>query len=86
MSPKLRLVIDGLERALFTFLEAFFGLLLVANVFSDTTPGKVVALLSAAQQAAVAAIPAALAVLKATAGSLIGDRDTAAVLPASADK
>lgn len=85
MTGKTKLLVDTVERAIATWLEVFFGLLIVANVWSETQAGGAVAYLSAAQTAAVAAIPGALAVLKAGVSSFLGDRDSAAALPKELD-
>lgn len=85
MTPRLKLVVDLLERTVFTWLEAFVGLLAVANVFDTTQAGHLIGVLSAVQVAAVSALPAALAVLKGGLAALGGNRDSAAALPASID-
>jgi hypothetical protein len=64
---------DLAERTLATYAAAFVGLLLAGGV--DLTS------LSAWQAAAVAALPAAVTVVKGAAGTLIGDRSSAAWLP-----
>jgi hypothetical protein len=81
MTSRARYVIDMLERAVFTYLESFFGILLVANVFDSSQPGKLLTLLSAAQVAAVSALPTGLAVLKALFAKLAGDPDSASLAP-----
>jgi hypothetical protein len=85
MSSKGQLLVDLLERTFFTWLETFIGLLLVANIWTSTEAGKVTSFLSTAELAAVAAVPAALAVLKGGISSFIGARDTAAAVPAALD-
>lgn len=85
MTARAKLIVDLLERTVFTWLETFLGLLIAANVFDNTTAGKWLGVLSAAQTAAVAAVPAALAVLKSGVSSLLGNRNTAAALPAQVD-
>ncbi|MEU0181765.1 holin [Streptomyces sp. NPDC006207] len=70
-----RFVLDVVERTLGTYAVAFLGLLL-ANGFDLTD-------LSAVKAAAVAAVPAALTVLKGVIGSLVGDSSSAAWLPKS---
>jgi hypothetical protein len=82
VSAKEKLFIDILERAFFTWGETFLGLLLVANIWTGTEAGKLTGVLGAAQVAAVAALPAALAVIKGALASLLGNRNTAAALPA----
>ncbi|MFL4904671.1 hypothetical protein ACJ6WF_16155 [Streptomyces sp. MMS24-I2-30] len=62
---------DLAERTISTYLEAFLGLLLASSVVD----------LSTAKAAAVAAIPAGLAVVKGALSSLIGSSSSAAVLP-----
>jgi hypothetical protein len=86
VTSKTKLIIDIIERAFFTWAEVFFGLLIAANVvFEDTMPGRAARILSAVQAAGLAAIPAALAVIKGGFASLIGNRDDAAILPADVD-
>ncbi|MFF4752644.1 hypothetical protein [Streptomyces sp. NPDC001270] len=62
---------DLAERTVATYLEAFLGLLLASSVVD----------LSTAKAAAVAAIPAGLAVVKGALSSLIGSSSSAAALP-----
>lgn len=81
MSAKTKLIIDILERAFFTYVEAFVGLLIVANVWTTTQAGGLVSLLQVVQVAAISAVPAALAVIKGGLASVIGDRNSAAALP-----
>jgi hypothetical protein len=69
MIGKQQFLIDLAERVFFTFVQAFLG----AFVITD---------LSTAKTAALAGVAAALAVLKGVAASMIGDRGTAALLPA----
>jgi hypothetical protein len=71
----MKFLIDLGERTGATYLEAFLGLLLAGGITS----------LSAAQSAAVAAIPAGLAVVKGALGAFLGRADTAALLPTAAD-
>lgn len=66
-------LVDLVERTAATYAAAFIGLLL-AGGFDFTS-------LSAWQAAAVAALPAAVTVVKGGLGSLIGDRWSAAWLP-----
>jgi hypothetical protein len=68
-----RFFADLAERAVLTYVEAFLGLLLAT--------GFNLADLSALNAAAIAAIPAALVVVKAGIGTLIGDSATASWLP-----
>lgn len=69
---------DIAERAGLTYVEAFLGLLLA----SGTTD---IVDLSTLQSAAVAAIPAGLAVVKGAIGTLLGRSGTASWLPAKSD-
>lgn len=71
-------LLDISERTLLTYLEAFLGLLL-----ADSTTDMIS--LSVLQAAAVSAIPAALAVVKGSIGTLLGRPGTASWLPAAAD-
>lgn len=66
-----RFLLDLAERTIATYLEAFLGLLLAGPVTD----------LSAAKAAAVAAIPAALAVLKGALSRILGTSGTAGALP-----
>ncbi|MER8233463.1 holin [Streptomyces sp. NPDC094049] len=68
-----RLLLDTIERTVGTYAVAFLGLLLADGV--DLTS------LGAVKAAAVAAVPAALSVLKAAIGSLIGDQGTVGWVP-----
>lgn len=70
-----KFLIDLTERTAATYAEALIGLLLVGGVTS----------LSALESAAVAAVPAGLAVVKGALGAFLGRADTAALLPAAAD-
>lgn len=63
-------LLDLTERVVATFLEVFLGLLLAA--WADVA---IIGLLSVAETAAVAAIPAALAVLKGGVARFRGDRE-----------
>ncbi|MFL4903853.1 hypothetical protein ACJ6WF_11860 [Streptomyces sp. MMS24-I2-30] len=67
----MKLLTDLAERTIATYLEAFLGLLLASGVID----------LSAAKAAAVAAIPAGLAVVKGALSSRIGSSSSAAALP-----
>jgi hypothetical protein len=73
-----KLFADIAERAVLTYVEAFLGLLLASGTTNVIT-------LSALESAAVAAIPAGLAVVKGAVGSLLGRTGTASWLPASSD-
>ncbi|MGW2886395.1 hypothetical protein ACWDDN_13760 [Streptomyces griseoruber] len=73
-----KLIADIAERAVLTYVEAFLGLLLASGATN-------VVALSALESAAVAAIPAGLAVVKGAAGSLLGRAGTASWLPAGSD-
>ncbi|MFI5688617.1 hypothetical protein [Streptomyces sp. NPDC051636] len=73
-----RLFADIAERAVLTYVEAFLGLLLASGTINLIT-------LSALESAAIAAIPAGLAVVKGAVGSLLGRAGTASWLPARSD-
>ncbi|MEU8619772.1 hypothetical protein [Streptomyces sp. NPDC048623] len=73
-----KLLADIAERAVLTYIEAFLGLLLASGTTNLVT-------LSALESAAVAAIPAGLAVVKGAIGSLLGRIGTASWLPAKSD-
>ncbi|MFE0477024.1 hypothetical protein ACFW2V_36065 [Streptomyces sp. NPDC058947] len=73
-----KLLADITERAVLTYVEAFLGLLLASGTTNVVT-------LSALQSAAVAAIPAGLAVVKGAVGSLLGRTGTASWLPSRSD-
>ena len=73
-----RLLADIAERAVLTYIEAFLGLLLASGT-TDLVD------LSTLQSAAVAALPAALAVVKGAVGTLLGRSGTASWLPARTD-
>ncbi|MFJ8603378.1 hypothetical protein ACIREM_32670 [Streptomyces shenzhenensis] len=62
---------DLAERTIATYLEAFLGLLLASSVVD----------LSTAKAAAIAAIPAGLAVVKGALSAFVGSSSTAAALP-----
>ncbi|MFE7118703.1 holin [Streptomyces sp. NPDC057654] len=64
---------DIAERTVTAYVTTFLGLLM-ADGFDLTS-------LSALKAAAVAALPAALSVLKGTIGTRVGDKNTAAWLP-----
>ncbi len=68
-----RLLLDIAERTVAAYVTTLLGLLLADGV--DLTS------LSAVKAAAVAALPAALSVLKGALGALAGDRTSAAWLP-----
>ncbi|MGW1071598.1 holin [Streptomyces sp. NPDC002537] len=67
-----RFLLDLAERTAATYLEAFLGLLLAGTVTD----------LSTAKAAAVAAIPAALAIAKGALSGLLNRSGTASALPA----
>ncbi|WNM34965.1 hypothetical protein RKE30_33630 [Streptomyces sp. Li-HN-5-11] len=73
-----KLLADIAERAVLTYVEAFLGLLLAAGTTSVVS-------LSALESAAIAAVPAGLAVVKGAVGSLLGRAGTASWLPARSD-
>ncbi|WP_380282122.1 holin [Kitasatospora purpeofusca] len=72
-----KFIIDLTERTVATYATAFLGLLL-ADTFDLTSIG-------ALKAAAVAALPAALSVLKGAAASRIGDPHSAALLARGRD-
>lgn len=67
-----RFLADIAERTIATYLEAFLGLLLAGSVTD----------LSTARAAAVAAIPAGLAIAKGAIARFLGSSGTASTLPA----
>ena len=69
-----KLLKDVVERTAAAYVTTFLGLLLATGM--DLTN------LSAVKAAAIAAIPAALSVIKGVVGSMFGDTSTAAWLPA----
>lgn len=69
--------LDLVFRTIRTYVVAFIGLLVAVPVFAIDV--------SLAEAAAVGAIPAALAVVKAAVASKVGDSGTAALLPADID-
>ncbi|MFD3926541.1 hypothetical protein [Streptomyces sp. NPDC058614] len=73
-----KLLADIGERTVLTYAEAFLGLLL-ATATTDIVD------LSTLQSAAIAAIPAGLAVAKGAVGTLLGRAGTASWLPARTD-
>ncbi|CAM5469030.1 hypothetical protein [Streptomyces aurantiogriseus] len=73
-----KLLADIAERAVLTYVEAFLGLLLASGTTNVVT-------LSTLESAAIAAIPAGLAVVKGAVGSLLGRAGTASWLPAKND-
>jgi hypothetical protein len=73
-----KLLADIAERSVLTYIEAFLGLLLASGT-TDLVD------LSTLQSAAVAALPAALAVVKGAVGTLLGRSGTASWLPARTD-
>ncbi|MFE2323575.1 holin [Streptomyces sp. NPDC059385] len=68
-----RIVLDVVERTVAAWATTFLGLLLAANF--DLTD------VSAVKAAAIAAIPAALSVVKGAVGAVVGDPSTAGWLP-----
>ncbi|MER6077015.1 hypothetical protein [Streptomyces sp. NPDC001833] len=73
-----KLLADIAERAVLTYVEAFLGLLLASGTSNAIN-------LSTLESAAIAAIPAGLAVAKGAVGSLLGRAGTASWLPADSD-
>ncbi|MET8297389.1 holin [Streptomyces sp. NPDC005180] len=70
-----RLITDIVERTIATYAATFLGLLL-ADGFDITSLG-------ALKAASIAALPAALSVVKGALGPLVGDSSTAGWLPRS---
>ncbi|HVK45082.1 MAG TPA: holin [Micropruina sp.] len=68
-----RLILDTVERTIAAYVTTFLGLLL-ADGFN-------LADVSALKAAAIASVPAALSVVKAAVGSLIGDQSTVGWVP-----
>lgn len=68
-----RLFLDTVERTVAAYVTTLLGLLL-ASGFDLTN-------MSAVKAAAIAAIPAALSVVKAAVGALVGDQRTVGWLP-----
>lgn len=68
-----RIVLDVVERTAAAYVTTFLGLLLAVD-FNLTD-------LTAVKAAAIAAIPAALSVVKGAVGSVVGDPTTAGWLP-----
>lgn len=71
-----KLVKDIAERVVATYIEAFLGLSLAGGVFDATGLH-----LTAVRQAAIAAIPAALALLKGLVATYVGNRSSASTAP-----
>lgn len=69
--------VDAGERVAATYIETFLGLV-IASAFVDS--GKLN--MGAVTAAAVAALPAALSLVKSLIASAVGDPGTAALLPA----
>jgi hypothetical protein len=85
MTDGMKTLIDIVERAIATWLEVFLGLLVTSTLFNDLSVGHWAAALSAGQRAAIAAVPAGLAVIKGAISSFVGRKGSAAALPARAD-
>ncbi|MGW1278006.1 holin [Streptomyces tsukubensis] len=68
-----RLILDTVERTVAAYVTTLLGLLLATGF--DLTD------ISALKAAAIAAVPAALSVLKAAVGSLVGDPRTVGWIP-----
>lgn len=68
-----RLLLDTVERVVGTYAVTFLGLVL-ADGFDLTSVGSL-------RAAAIAAIPAALSVVKAAVGALVGDKSTVGWVP-----
>lgn len=73
-------MVDAFERVVATYIETFLGLV-IASAFVDS--GKLN--MGAVTAAAVAALPAALSLVKSLIARAVGDEGTAALLPASED-
>ncbi|HEX8344740.1 MAG TPA: hypothetical protein VF657_08350 [Actinoplanes sp.] len=71
--------IDLIERALATYVQAFLGLVIAAGA---DVPFEFS--ISSARAAALAALPAALAVLKAGIAKMVHDPDSASLAPIAA--
>lgn len=65
-------VVDLLERAVATYLQALAGFLVAGTTTIN---------ISGLQAAALAAVPAGLSVLKSGVATFVGDSETAALLP-----
>lgn len=77
---KNRLLYDIAERAVWTYLQAFTGLLIASGLGAEGLID-----LSLVEKASVAAITPVLAVIKGFAASQIGAPDSASTLPADVD-
>jgi hypothetical protein len=75
-----RYLADLAERTAATYAEVFLGLLIASGLGVDQVTD-----LAVWEKAAVAAVPAALAVVKGALASRIGAPDSASVLPADED-
>ncbi|MDX3749630.1 hypothetical protein [Streptomyces sp. AK08-02] len=73
-----KLLADIAERTVLTYVEAFLGLLLATGTTDIVN-------LSTLESAAIAAIPAGLAVVKGAVGTILGRTGTASWLPARTD-
>lgn len=76
---KRKTLLDIAERATWTYVQSFLGFLLASQI--STAVDKVGVL----KGAAVAGLPAVLAILKGGLATLFGDKDTASTLPAALD-
>lgn len=70
-----KFLIDLSERTVATYLEVFIGLLIASAFFDGVVD------LSVVQSAAVAALPAGLAVVKGALSRYLGDPDSASAAP-----
>ena len=77
MSTSVTFAKDAFERVLWTFIQAFAGVVAVAAVIGEVN-------LSIIQQGAVAGIAAVVALVKAFIARTIGDPNSAALLPDAA--
>lgn len=80
-SGAVRKFADLAERAAATYLEVLVGLLLAGGLFNVGAVDRI----STATQAAVAAIPAGLSVIKSALSGWLGNKTTVSALPASLD-
>lgn len=80
-------VVDLVERVVWTYIEAFCGLLLISWA-ADAVGGQAanVADWSLVTKAALAAVPAAVAVIKNIAAGFLGNPDSAATVPRRVDR
>ncbi len=75
-----RYLLDLVERALATYVQTLFGLLIASGLSFDQVTD-----LSFWQKALLSGLPALLSVLKSGLARFVGSPDTAALLPRTAD-